>query len=69
VRWLSFVVLAGPPLAELASSAKLDHVRQGVKPLAFYVDDNSSSCTGGVNTGGPGGTASTCAGGQADLGK
>jgi len=50
------------PVAGGANSAKLAYVRQGTKPLAYYVDDDSSSCTNGVNTGGPGGSAYNCTG-------
>ena len=49
--------------------ATLDYVRQGAKALAYYVDDDSSSCMNGVNTGGPGGTAYACAGGQVTIAK
>jgi hypothetical protein len=40
----------------------LAYVRQGTKDLAFYVDDDSTSCTAGVNHDGPGGSAYTCTG-------
>jgi hypothetical protein len=60
----SFVVL---PAGD--NGATLDYVRQGTKPLAYYVDDDSSSCTNGVNTGGPGGTPYTCAGSFVDVAK
>jgi hypothetical protein len=45
------------------NGATLDYVRQGEEDVAYYVDDDSSSCTAGVNTGGPGGTPYACAGG------
>ena len=35
---------------------------RGRRPLAFYVDDDSTSCTAGVNHDGPGGSAYTCTG-------
>ena len=57
------------PTADGPNGATLDYVRQGTKPLALYVDDGNSGCTGGVNHDGPGGTAYTCAGGQADIAK
>ena len=44
------------------AGAVLDYVHQGDLPLAFYVDDDTSSCTGGVNTDGPGGLPYACAG-------
>lgn len=50
------------PEADAANNAKLDYVRQGTKDLAFYVDDDSTSCTAGVNHDGPGGSAYTCTG-------
>ncbi len=43
------------------SGAALEYLRQGELPLAFYVDDDSSSCPGGVNTDGPGGVPYACA--------
>jgi hypothetical protein len=51
------------------NGAKLDYVRQGVKALTYYVDDDSSSCTNGVNTAGPGGSAYTCIGGSVTIPK
>jgi hypothetical protein len=47
---------------EADNGAHLDYVRQGEKPLALYVDDNSNGCTNGINTAGPGGTPYTCTG-------
>jgi len=44
------------------NGAKLDYVRQGARTMQDYVDDDNSSCTNGVNTGGPGGLAYTCVG-------
>ncbi len=57
------------PKPDGGNGATLDYVRQGDKPLAYYVDDNSSSCTGGVNTAGPGGTAYQCTGSLVDIAK
>jgi hypothetical protein len=51
------------------NGAKLDYVRQGTKTLQYYVDDDSSSCANGVNTGGPGGLPYTCAGGFVSIPK
>ncbi len=51
------------------NGATLAYVRQGVKPLTAYVDDGSNGCTNGVNTGGPGGTAYQCVGGQITVAK
>jgi hypothetical protein len=51
------------------NGATLDYVRKGTKPLAYYVDDDSSSCSNGTNTAGPGGMPYTCAGGQVDVAK
>jgi hypothetical protein len=45
-----------------SNGAQIDYVRQGVMQLQYYVDDDSSGCSGGVNTGGPGGAAYTCVG-------
>lgn len=44
------------------NGAEIDAVRTGTKVLAFYVDDDNSSCTDGTNSGGPNGTAYTCSG-------
>jgi hypothetical protein len=52
-----------------ANGATLDYVRRGERAIADYVDDDSSSCVGGTNTGGPGGTPYTCVGGQIDVAK
>jgi hypothetical protein len=57
------------PMADGANGATIDYVRHGTKPLAYYVDDGSSGCTGGVNHDGPGGSAYTCVGGQIDIAK
>ena len=35
------------------NGATLDYVRQGETDYAYYVDDDSTACSGGVNTGGP----------------
>jgi hypothetical protein len=51
------------------SGATIDFVRQGTKPLAFYVDDGSSGCTSGTNSAGPGGTPYNCVGGQVTVAK
>ena len=51
------------------NGAKLDYVRQGTRATQFYVDDDSSSCVNGVNTGGPGGLAYTCAGSSVSIAK
>lgn len=53
------------------NGATLYYVRHGVTPLAYYVDDDSSGCVGGVQDGGPGGsgTAYACAGSQVTLTK
>lgn len=50
------------PVAAGANGATLDHVREGTRELAAYVDDGSSGCTAGVNHDGPGGTAYLCTG-------
>jgi hypothetical protein len=47
--------------------AMLDYVRRGERAIADYVDDDSSGCTGGSNTDGPGGTPYACVGGQVDI--
>ena len=52
-----------------ANGAKLDYVRQGERDLQDYVDDDSSSCTNGANTAGPGGLPYACVGGQVDIAK
>lgn len=46
------------------NGATLDVVHAGETAYADYVDDDSSGCTGGNNTGGPGGTPYACVGGQ-----
>ena len=51
------------------NGAKLDYVRHTTTAYADYVDDDSSSCTAGVNTGGPGGSAYDCVGGQVTIPK
>jgi len=51
------------------NGATLHYVRHAVRDLSDYVDDDSSSCTSGVNTGGPGGTPYTCTGGAVTLPK
>ncbi|HUJ62447.1 MAG TPA: hypothetical protein VLX92_28285 [Kofleriaceae bacterium] len=56
------------PVADgTTNGARLDYVRHGVTPYQDYVDDDSSSCSGGVNTAGPGGLAYTCVGGEVTL--
>ena len=52
-----------------ANGATLDYVRQGTSALAFYVDDDKSSCTNNVNTAGPGGGAYACTGSFVDVAK
>ncbi|MEO8706214.1 MAG: hypothetical protein ABI867_39655 [Kofleriaceae bacterium] len=49
------------------NGATLDYVRQGETPLAYYVDDDRSSCTNDVNTAGPGGTPYACTGSFVDV--
>lgn len=44
------------------SGARLERLHEGIQELAYYVDDDSSGCTGGTNTDGPGGAAYPCAG-------
>jgi len=51
------------------NGATLTYVRRGERAIADYVDDDSSSCTGGTNTDGPGGTPYTCVGGLVDVAK
>lgn len=46
------------------NGAKPAYVRMGEMPYTYYVDDNSDGCTNGTNTGGPGGLAYQCKGGQ-----
>jgi hypothetical protein len=55
------------PQPDGTNGAVLDYVRQGTKALMFYLDDDSSSCSNGVNTSGPDGAAYTCAGGLVDF--
>jgi hypothetical protein len=50
-----------------ANGATLDYVRHGERAVSAYVDDDSSGCTGGSNTDGPGGTPYPCAGGLIDI--
>jgi hypothetical protein len=51
------------PIADQTlNGATLDYVRHGEMPLQYYVDDDRSACTGGVNMAGPGGLAYTCTG-------
>jgi hypothetical protein len=42
------------------AGAVLEPVQEGVQELTYYVDDDSSGCTDGVNTDGPGGVPYTC---------
>nr|HEX4317556.1 hypothetical protein [Kofleriaceae bacterium] len=51
------------------NGAKLSYVRQGETDYTYYVDDDNSSCSNGVNTGGPGGVAYTCKGSSVTLAK
>jgi hypothetical protein len=48
------------------NGATLERLRSGARAINVYVDDDSSSCAGGVNHGGPAGDA-TCVGGQYDF--
>ena len=63
-KGFGFVEMAsgGDEAIRALNGATLDGVHQGDKPLAVYVDDDSSSCSGGFNTGGPGGIQYPCAG-------
>jgi hypothetical protein len=51
------------------NGATIEYVRQGTRPLAYYVDDGSSGCANGTNSSGPGGTPYDCAGGQVTVAK
>jgi hypothetical protein len=42
------------------AGAVLEPVHEGVQELTYYVDDDSSGCSGGVNSDGPGGVAYEC---------
>jgi hypothetical protein len=44
------------------NGASLDYVHRGVTAIDVYVDDDSSGCSGDVNTDGPGGAAYPCVG-------
>jgi hypothetical protein len=55
------------PKPDGANGAKLDYVRKGTKAYSYYVDDDSSGCTNGTNTAGPGGTPYRCVGGDVTL--
>ena len=55
------------PRASGDNGATLARVRTGQKKLGVYVDDNSSGCAGGTNSGGPGGAPMPCVGGQYDF--
>lgn len=57
------------PQLDGTNGATIDYVRQGERPLAFYVDDDRSSCVNNSNTDGPSGTAYTCTGGFVDIAK
>lgn len=52
-----------------ANGATLAYVRRGERTLTDYVDDDSSGCSGGTNTDGPGGTPYSCVGGLVDVAK
>ncbi len=52
-----------------ANGATLTYVRRGERAIADYVDDDNSSCSGGTNTDGPGGTPYTCVGSFVDVAK
>ena len=60
------VAVGGPRLRDVGPRYVSNQTSQ---PLALYVDDGNSGCSAGVNHGGPGGTAYTCAGGQVDVAK
>lgn len=49
------------------NGATLERVRSGTRTLGFYVDDDSSGCSGGTNASGPGGMPYPCVGGQYDF--
>lgn len=49
------------------AGAALEVVRSGASPLTQFVDDDSSGCQSGVNTGGPGGVPYDCVGGQVPI--
>ena len=49
------------------AGAVLEPLHTGVTDLAAYVDDDSSGCSGGVNTDGPGGAAYPCVGSAVDV--
>jgi hypothetical protein len=51
------------------NGATLAYVRQGERALAYYVDDDSSGCSGGTNSDGPGGTPYPCVGSLVDVAK
>ncbi|HEX2687940.1 MAG TPA: hypothetical protein VHN14_15035 [Kofleriaceae bacterium] len=57
------------PQASGANGATLTYLRQGERALTYYVDDDSSSCAGGTNSDGPGGTPYTCTGSFVDVAK
>ena len=57
------------PIADGPNGARIEYVRMGERPLAFYVDDGSDGCTNGTNTDGPGGLAYACKGGQVAIAK
>jgi hypothetical protein len=48
--------------ADGANGATLERVHRGERALGVYVDDDQSSCSGGVNHDGPGGVAYPCTG-------
>jgi hypothetical protein len=51
------------PRASGDNGATLERVRMGTKSVNVYVDDNSSGCSGGTNSSGPGSLAYPCVGG------
>ena len=57
------------PQASGANGATLAYVRRGERALSSYVDDDSSGCSGGTNSDGPGGTPYTCTGSLVDVAK
>ena len=51
------------------NGAVLEQIRQGIKAVNVYVDDDSSSCESGVNTDGPGGMSYPCVGSEHEVAK
>jgi hypothetical protein len=57
------------PQLDAVNGATLAYVRQGERPLTYYVDDDRSSCASNTNTDGPSGAAYTCTGSFIDVPK